>query len=196
MNFTHFLTPQKMKVCRHDGVLLLKIDGQKVPLSAPKRALPHTNPDEYIVLSDADGIEIGVVRALRELEFNSREVLQEILKEIYRATPLLKILDVEREPLSGQIRWRVELEAFGDDLVPLPESKSRLRVLRRAKGEGDDAPPETPRHEKTFLIAGTEDVQTARYPQIFITDIDGNRYEVSDCESLDLNSRRLSQQYF
>ncbi|PQV64800.1 protein of unknown function (DUF1854) [Abditibacterium utsteinense] len=197
MDTTHFLPPQKMKICRRDGHLILKMDGQKLPLLAPKRALPHTNPDEYILLCDADGTEIGVLRALHELEPDSRELLQNALEESYRTTPILKILDVEREPLSGQIRWRVEVEAFGDDILPLPESKiSPLRVLRRSKNERDDFEPETPRHEQTFFIAGAEDVQTARYPQIFLTDVEGNRYEVSDCEALDLNSRRVSQQYF
>ncbi len=185
-----------MKICRREGGLSLKMDGQKTPLSAPKRALPHTNPDGYIVLSDEDGTEIGVLRALHELEPASRDVLQDALQEIYRTTPILKILDVEREPLSGQIRWRVEVEAFGDDITPLSDTKiSPLRALRRSKSD-DDFEPETPRHEQTFFIAGAEDVQTARYPQIFITDIDGNRYEVSNCEALDLNSRRVSQQYF
>ena len=36
--------------------------------------------------------------------------------------------------------------------------------------------------EVTFHIAGNEDVQNARYPRIFITDTEGRRYEVPNCE--------------
>lgn len=199
MSTTHFLPPQKLKICRKDGAYLLKMDGQKTRIAAPRRALPLSNPDEFIVLSDQDGEEIGVIRDLNALEPDSREILGAYLEEIYHLTPILKILDVEREPLSGQVRWRVEIEVLGEEIEVAPEKTAAVRLLSSAKSEAKREAKrleEESRHELTFFIAGAEDVQTARYPQIFLTDVDGNRYEISNCENLDLNSRRISQQYF
>lgn len=197
MNQTHFLPPQKIKICHHEGVLTLKMDGQKLRLATLKRALPLTNPDEYIVLFDDNGDEIGVIKALRELEPGSRERLSQRLEEIYYVIPILRVLEVEREPLSGGIRWRVEVEAKeGEEVSESDEKFSAFRLLRRAKTEGEDIEPEISRSERTFTISGNEDVQTARYPQIFFTDTEGNRYEIPNCESLDLASRRMAERYF
>lgn len=197
MNQTHFLPPQKIKICQHEGALTLKMDGQKLRLAPPKRALPLTKPDEFIILSNEEGEEIGVIKALSELEPTSRERLSARLEEIYYVTPILKVLDVEREPLSGRVRWRVEVEAQpGEESLESDEKLSAFRLLRRTKPEADDGEPEAPRRELTFFIAGAEDVQTARYPQIFFTDTDGNRYEIPNCEALDLASRRSAERFF
>lgn len=201
MSQTHFLPPQKLKICQKDGAYFLKMDGQTLKISPPKRALPLSNPDEWIVLSDEEGEEIGVIRHLDALEPASREVLAACLEEIYHLTPILKILDVEREPLSGQVRWRVETEVLGDEESEraAPEKTAAVRLLTSAKSEAKREAKrleEESRHELIFFIAGAEDVQTARYPQIFLTDVDGKRYEIANCEALDLNSRRISQQYF
>ena len=73
---------------------------------------------------------------------------------------------------------------------------SPFRLLRRPKTESDGVDSEVPRREVTFFIAGAEDVQTARYPRIFLSDTDGNRYEVPNCEALDLASRRAAERFF
>ncbi|HEX9998736.1 MAG TPA: DUF1854 domain-containing protein [Abditibacterium sp.] len=201
MNETHFLAPQKLKICLKEGELFLKMDGQKLKLAAPKRALPFSNPDEYIVLSDEDGAEIGVLRSLDDLEPQSRERLAEKLAQAYHSTVITRVLEVEREPLSGQVRWRVEIED-GEAIEPLPDdidneieaNTSPFRLLRRSKN--DETTPETPRREQTFFIGGAEDVKNARYPQIFLVDVEGNRYEIPNCEALDLASRRAAERFY
>ncbi len=191
---THFLPPQKLKIIRKENAYFLKMDGQKTRIAPPKRALPITNPDEFIVFSDEDGEEIGVLQRLDALEPDSRQILANYLAEIYHSTPILKVVDVEREPLSGQVRWRVEVEASQEESDTFTPGKTgAVAFLRRAKNDDFE---EQPRRELTFFIAGAEDVQASRYPQIFLTDVDGNRYEIPNCENLDLNSRRTAQQYF
>ncbi|RYG58523.1 DUF1854 domain-containing protein [bacterium] len=197
MQGTHYLLPQKVKICLNEGELYLKMDGQKIKLAAPKRAMPLSSPDEYIILFDESGTEIGVLKSLHGLDSVSHERLSQRLEEIYRAIPVLKILEVEREPLSGQVRWRVEIEADeAEEPIDIEVPSSPFRLLRRSKAEGDDVEIEAPRREVTFLIAGAEDVQTARYPRIFLSDVEGNRYEIPDCESLDLASRRMAERFF
>jgi hypothetical protein len=71
---------------------------------------------------------------------------------------------------------------------------SRIRMrLNRDRVEGE---PDIATEEREFLINGQEDVQTARYPHIYIVDTDRNRYEILNCETLDLESRRAAERFF
>ena len=274
-------------------------------VAAVRRALPLSEPERFLVLSDPLGDEIGVVRDLNELDNNSREVLREALTRAYSMTRITRILEVEREPLTGQVRWRVEIE---DDEVQAtqeqpeeqvetktqiltaldqlePQIVARLRnnpptdsanssvagsaslrnrtptamtgaqsahresihaaandaaandaaandaaannamdavsassgvasveensgvegeiqgdgkllgrLRQRLRSDRNDLDETT--QEREFSIGGQEDVQTARYPHIYIVDTERNRYEIVDCEALDLDSRRAAESYF
>jgi hypothetical protein len=197
-------------------------DGQSVVLDAPRRALPLSDPDRFIVLSNLEGQEVGVVRAIDELDPESQDVLSDALERAYAIQTITRILKVDREPLTGQSVWRVEVS------TQKPPKKSMLRVrglnsrawekesrrsARRSKllqarirwhrrrklyrktvAASEAASVAT--QERQFSIAGPEDVQTARYPRIYIVDTDGNRYEIPDCEALDLESRQAAERFF
>lgn len=211
MDNSHFLTPQKIKIKRRDGALILKMDGQCLKMSPPRRATPLSSPDEFIVLSNEAGEEIGVIRRVDDLEPNSRELLEDELYQRYRTIVIERVLSVRRDPISGLIRWAVEIESEEHDETQLavglkPSLGVRLLKKARAKtaveansgGVAEGALPgeETTGSEVVFYIAGTEDVQNARYPRIFIGDTQGRKYEIPNCEELDLNSRRLGERYF
>lgn len=203
MRETHYLRPQTIKIKRRDGQLVLKLDGQCQPLSPPRRALPLQAPGEFIALSDLEGNEIGIVRRIADLEPGSRAIIEEELESLYTATVIERILEVKRDPLSNLIMWRVEVEREEDDpiLAPILKPKLSVKLLERARPNTDERGAELPGEvtsgkEVIFHIAGSEDVQNARYPRIFIGDTQGHRYEIPDCEELDLNSRRLGERYF
>ena len=197
----HFLCANKIKIKCREGALILKMDGQCVKIAPPRRAIPLSAPDEFIVLSDEDGKEIGIIRHLDDLEPDSRQILAEELYEMYRATIIERVLSIKRDPISGLIRWAVEVENNGDDEAQLPlgiKPALGLRLLKKAGVKKEEAQPGqlTMGREIVFHIAGNEDVQNARYPRIFITDTEGRRYEVPNCEHLDLASRRMCERYF
>ena len=210
MSKTHFLDPQKIKIKRRDGQLLLKMDGQCVPLAQPRRALPFTAPGEFVALSDEAGAELGQVRRIADLEPHSRAILEEELERLYHTTIIGRVLEIKRDPLSNQIMWRVEVETEADEpilapmLAPVPRPKPGVRWLARARAKSEPRAPGATdaagellsAREVIFHIAGSEDVQNARYPRIFIGDTQGRRFEIPDCEELDLNSRRLGERYF
>lgn len=201
---THFLAADKIRLCYKEDRLWFKMDGQKVALAAPRRALPLAQPEEYIVLSDQHGNEVGVLRRIDDLDARSQDNLRRALALAYQVTRIVRVLEVEREPISGHVRWRVEVEAAespdfspGDfGAQPRVEendtNRSRFQLLRRNSEEQ----PSTQGRQVEFHIAGAEDVQTARYPHIYIHDTDGNRYEILNCEALDIESRRASERYF
>ena len=207
---TEFLDVSGIKLKRCHGALAMVTETKKTPLAPPRRALPLSNPDEYIVLSDSDGNEIGWLRRINELDAASRAALEETLSEIYVVTRIARVREVEKEAISGQIRWRVEIEpeaSFGaagsdekadGDAANEENAESApnmgARLLKKLSRDKDDDEPGS--EERVFFIAGTEDVQTARYPQIFIVDTERNRYEITNCEALDVESRRAAERYF
>jgi hypothetical protein len=199
---TQFLDTKTLRLKRREGALILVRGEQKTPLAPPRRALPLSNPDEYIVLSDSDGEEIGWLRRVADLEASSRAALEATLKEIYVVTRIARIREVEKEALSGQIRWRVEIardetdEIAHEDADDADESTPNMgaRLMKKLSRDRDET--ETSSEEREFFIAGTEDVQSARYPQIFIVDTERNRYVITDCEALDVESRRAAERYF
>ena len=215
MSDYHFLAPQKVKIKRRDGALILKLDGQCLKMSPPRRAVPLSAPDEFIVLSNEAGEELGIIRHVSDLEPDSRALLEDELYQRYRTIIIERVLSVKRDVVSGLIRWAVEIERDEHEEPQLAAGLKPIlgvRLLKKARLKAP-APPasdsngdavvadelpgeETTGSEVVFHIAGTEDVQNARYPRIFIGDTQGRKYEIPNCEELDLNSRRLGERYF
>ncbi len=250
-----------------DGSLVLKYwkgsSERKALLGPPRRSLPLSDPEHWIIFADCDGTEIGVIRAIDDLDQASQAVLREALQAEYTLERILKVLEVEREPLSGQTRWRVEMaspdasepaetsnrdgsslslaqqstaqqstaqqstaqqsavqaplgalhslngssaaepsrgEAAGEAGVESEEERPRalekVASLLSLGREKSVAEAEVSTVEREFTIAGQEDVQTARYPHIFIVDTERRRYEIADCEVLDAESRKAAERFF
>jgi hypothetical protein len=260
--------PPHTKIRRDaDGALKLCLDGQKTRLSPPRRARPLSEPDKYILLYSENEEELGVLRDLSELDEESRQVLGDALKKAYVIERIVRVLDVEKEALTGQTRWRVELAREDtepapqdviltalDQMEPAPprdegriaaaneglsngaptngapansspatgtsaangspangstandsdassettrdDSKILSRIRMRLNRDRVEGEPDVATEEREFLINGQEDVQTARYPHIYIVDTDRNRYEILNCEALDLESRRAAERFF
>jgi hypothetical protein len=220
MSQTEFLSTEDLKLWQlEDGSLVMKQQCKKTLLSPPRRALPLTNPDEFIVLSDNDGHEIGVLHRVADLEPASQAVLREALAREYVLETITRILEVDREPLTGQTRWRVELASDVPTEGEQPAQVENAHDVAEEHSE-DDSDDNGKRglakvtsfltlsrdkersehsasgHQREFTINGPEDVQTARYPHIFIVDTERNRYEIPNCEELDLESRRAAERFF
>ena len=220
MKEAYYLPVKKLKLRQgEDGLLLIHLDGQSVTLAPPKRALPLSDPNKFIILYNEAGDEMGIVRDVAELDPCSYEALQNALNQVYRIEHITRILEVDRDALTGQVQWRVEIVT--DPQASSGQPKTQLEVEAEAaaanghsevRADGkqlnkvrwfhnsdkatSEAQPPVPTEERTFLINGQEDVQTARYPHIYIVDIERNRYEILDCEALDIDSRKASERYF
>lgn len=188
-----------------DGVLLMHLDGQRTELNPPKRALPLTDPDNFIVLYDSEGEELFMLDSVAELDSESRVVLAEALEQAYRIEHITRILEVDKDPLSGQTCWRVEIAVGNTEIshVERAENKKAGAANGHTKGVGllgrdgnDGTANDSDVQEREFFVNGQEDVQTARYPHIFIVDTERNRYEIVNCDELDPASRRAAEVFF
>lgn len=70
------------------------------------RSLPLTQPERYISIQDDEGVEIGVIKDMRELDSQSRAALQEELDYYYLKAKVTRILRVEAR--HGLITWQLE----------------------------------------------------------------------------------------
>lgn len=209
-----FLDAKKIQIVASDETQFLVMGGQRAALGPPRRALPLSQPEKFILLQDKAGRQLGVIEATEQLDPASRELLQEALNRTYVITTITRILYVNRDPLTGQVRWRVLVETEGEDAetTPLedpeaalaaladPQVSFRSRVGARlsfpTKDPLENGSGDTRGRQLEFTISGPEDVQTARYPHIYLVDVQGNRYQILECEALDLDSRKAAERYF
>ena len=99
------------------------------------------------------------------------------------------------EETAAQTAHSSDSEADADD----EEKPTRLAKvasflsLSRDKSGSEDAVSVV---EREFTINSQDDVATARYPHIYIVDIERRRYEIVNCETLDLESRKAAERFF
>ncbi|MDW8028907.1 MAG: DUF1854 domain-containing protein [Armatimonadota bacterium] len=144
-----------------DGQIVIVWNEEVVAVGKILRTLPISDPWRYLIVYDNEGNEIGIIVDFNELDLKSQGIVREELERRYHIPKILRILQIERLPQTGQTLWKVETD------------------------EG----------VKEFVVPGSEHIYTARYPRIFLTDEDGNRYEIPNFEQMDTRSKRISTQY-
>ena len=83
-------------------------DGRSFTELEPRRLFPVSAGDKYISLLDTEGIEIAIIRDLRELNTESRAVVDASLADYYLVPIITKILEVSEK--FGTLRWTVETD--------------------------------------------------------------------------------------
>jgi hypothetical protein len=73
--------------------MVLEYKGENTPVSAV-RAFPLTAEDEFIVLRDEKGSEVGAVRRLADLDAGSRAVLTAEIAKSYFRPEILQIYEI------------------------------------------------------------------------------------------------------
>jgi hypothetical protein len=90
---------------REDGQLWASLDGSERAVRV-HRCFPWSEPGRFLSLRDPDDEEFALVRALDELEDDSRRALERAIAEAGFVLEVTRILDVEEEV---EIRtWEVE----------------------------------------------------------------------------------------
>lgn len=72
------------------------------------RSFPYTGKDEFILLNDKDGKEIGIIEDISGLDDESRKVLEEELKKKYFIPRIKKVYDIQMDYRSPV--WHVRTD--------------------------------------------------------------------------------------
>ena len=98
----------KITANENNLVNLVTADGRSFSELEPRRLFPVSAGDKYISLLDTEGIEIAIIRDLRELNTESRAVVDASLADYYLVPIITKILEVSEK--FGTLRWTVETD--------------------------------------------------------------------------------------
>ncbi len=129
---------------------------------AVRRLFPLTDQESYIrVISLEDGQERAIICSLDNLDKDSATIIKQQLELFYFIPSIIKINSITDN--MGTNKWEVETEQ-GASIFEIKD-KTNIRFLSE------------------------ESIESG--PGVFITDIDGNRYEIKDINQLDKKSIRL-----
>ena len=98
----------KIIECENNLVTLTMSDGTIYDRLEPRRLFPVSREDEYITLLDEGGVEIAVIRRLRDVDDNSVKILKKSLDDYYLVPHITRIISTAEK--YGTLRWTVETE--------------------------------------------------------------------------------------
>jgi len=114
------------------GDLVLERAGEEPQMVKPVRALPLTEPDAWIGLIDEKGKPLHMVRSLKELDPDSRALLERELERLYFLPKILRIdqiteeygvlrleVDTDRGPRAFEVRSREHIRFLPDGRILL-----------------------------------------------------------------------------
>ena len=130
-----------------------------------RRAMPITQPDEYISVADHENKEIGILRMITELADPQREIVSRELEARYYSPEVLEILSVKDKLGYVYIEMRIRNKQ-GREHVKSCAVKDVNRNIRMLS-----------------------DIS------LIIFDVDGNRYIVKEIAKLDKNSVKQLDPY-
>ena len=100
------MSSKQIKITRNPlGELLLEREGEEPRMFKPVRALPLTDPDGWIGLMDEKGKQLHMVRSLKELDPDSRALLERELERLYFLPKILRVDQITEE--YGVLRLEV-----------------------------------------------------------------------------------------
>ena len=109
------------------GDLLLQLDDGELRIEVKvELAFPLTVPEDFIVVRDLDGQEVGVIRRLEELDEVSRQVVAEALESSYFVPVITRVRAIEVEFRIP--RWEVETN-HGDQSFEISSMRADVRQL-------------------------------------------------------------------
>lgn len=104
-----FVTKDDIITVNENNLVDLKRpDGTEFQKLEPRRLFPVSRQDSYITLLDTAGVEIAVIKELRDLNAEALEIIQYSLNDYYLVPHISKIISIAEK--NGKIHWVVETE--------------------------------------------------------------------------------------
>ncbi|MCD6469386.1 DUF1854 domain-containing protein [Candidatus Bathyarchaeota archaeon] len=106
----NILDPKKIRISRDESGRLKIIfeEGAEVIVKRIIKAFPLTMPWRYVILIDKNDQEIGVIKAIKDLDESSRRILVEQLEKIYFIPKITKIHQIKEE--FGVLLWETDTD--------------------------------------------------------------------------------------
>ena len=89
-------------------VTLKTADGRVFERLEPRRLFPVSRADSYITLLDTEGVEVALIKALTDIDSESREVVETSLDDYYLVPHITRIISTGEK--YGTLRWTVETD--------------------------------------------------------------------------------------
>ena len=83
-------------------------DGTVLERLEPRRLFPVSNADQYVTLLDTEGVEQGLIRSVKDLDADSRNVILESLEDYYLVPEIVRIVNVIEK--YGTLHWIVDTD--------------------------------------------------------------------------------------
>ena len=104
-----FLTDKdKLSVYENNLVTLTLADGNVIEALEPRRLFPVNRANEYITLLDKDNTEVAIIRAISDLDKDSRAVVQASLDDYYLVPKITRIIAITEK--YGTLHWCVDTD--------------------------------------------------------------------------------------
>ena len=89
-------------------VTLILADGTVFEPLEPRRLFPVNRADEYITLLDSENKEVGIIRAITDLDKDSRQVVRNSLEDFYLVPHITRIISISEK--YGTLHWCVDTD--------------------------------------------------------------------------------------
>ena len=89
-------------------VTLKTADGKEFEALEPRRLFPVSRAEVYITLLDSEGAEVALIKALTDLDIDSREVVETSLDDYYLVPHITRIIATGEK--YGTLRWTVDTD--------------------------------------------------------------------------------------
>ena len=89
-------------------VTLTLADGTVFEPLEPRRLFPVNRADEYITLLDSENKEVGIIRAITDLDKDSRQVIRDSLNDFYLVPHITRIISISEK--YGTLHWCVDTD--------------------------------------------------------------------------------------
>lgn len=142
----HFLDPQALRVRKAGDEMTLTVGDRSYLQVEARRAFPLTRKNEYITFFDMEENEIGMLRDIRHLPIETREVIEAELNQRYFTARIRRVLSCKEE--FGLFRLDVEtdkgrrefhLRNLRDNVLRMPPNRIVLSDIHGNRFEIRDA---------------------------------------------------------
>ena len=98
----------KIVIYENNLVTLTLKDGTVYEKLEPRRLFPVSRADTYITLLDSEGVEVAIIRALKDLDAESLDTVNYSLADYYLVPHITRIISVTEK--YGTLHWCVETD--------------------------------------------------------------------------------------